>query len=117
MVKCVLVVEKEKFLRSLFETALKARKVEIHTVESLQNNIYLLADLSPALVILDLETINSTPELISEVISYKKQFPQTLLVATGSEEAKNSFPYPLDGFLSKPIVVTNLASRILDLID
>ncbi len=38
MVKSVLYIEKEKFMRTLFETALKPRQVEIHTIESLQKN-------------------------------------------------------------------------------
>ena len=41
MVKRVFYIEKEKFLRSLMELALRAKKAEVYTVESLNDNFYL----------------------------------------------------------------------------
>lgn len=117
MVKCVFYVEKEKFLRSLFEVALKARKQEIYTVESLQKNLYLLEDLRPQLVILDTETVKSTPELVRDVFNYRIKYPGVKIVLTGREEDIEVLGERADAFLLKPILATNLASRILSLID
>jgi DNA-binding NtrC family response regulator len=117
MVKSVFYVEKEKFLRSLFETALKAKKREIHTVESLQDNLYLLEDLTPALVLLDIETIEKTPELIPAVFDYKATHPGVKIVTIGSVEQQSRYRDRTDGFFSKPIEVSQLAHKIIALID
>lgn len=117
MVKCVFYIEKEKFLRSLFETALKAKKVEIHTVESLRDNLYLLQDLQPDLIILDLETVRTDLSLIEKVFQYKNQHPNVKIIGTGFLEEKANFGFPIDGFLAKPIEVNQLAQKILSLID
>ncbi len=117
MVKSVLYIEKEKFLRTLLETALRPRSVEIHTIESLENNIYLLVDLSPALIIIDLETAQLTPNLVSEVFNYRVNHPETKIIGTGVLENRTSFNFRFDAFLTKPIVVSGLASRIMEMMD
>lgn len=117
MVKSVLYIEKEKFLRTLFEAALRPRQVEIHTIESLQNNLYLLGDLSPALIIIDLETAQLTPELVSEVFNYREVHPETKIIGTGVLENRTNFNFRFDDFFAKPIVVSGLASRIMKIID
>ena len=113
MVKCVLYVEKEKFLRSLFEVALRAKKQEIHTIDSLQNNIYLLNDLNPALIILDWATVQNSPELQS-VLDFKKTNPSVKIIVTGPT---HDIPFKADGFFTKPIEVNQLAQKIMSLID
>lgn len=113
MVKCVLYVEKEKFLRSLFEVALRAKKQEIHTIDTLQNNIYLLEDLRPALIILDWATVQGSPEL-QNVMDFKKNNPTVKIVVTGPS---HDIPFKADGFFTKPIEVNQLAHKIIALID
>lgn len=117
MVKSVFYVEKEKFLRSLFESALKAKKREIHTVESLQDNLYLLEDLNPALIILDIETIEKTPDLIPALFDYRAKYPGVKIVTTGTLEQQIRWKDKTDGFFSKPIEVTMLAHKVIALID
>lgn len=117
MVKCVFYIEKEKFLRSLFETALKAKKIEIHTVESLRDNLYLLQDLHPSLIVLDLETVGPDLSLVDEVFQYKLQHSLVKIIGTGQLEGRDSFPFTLDGFLPKPIEVNQLAQKISSLIE
>src|SRR5688572_28046826 len=116
MVKYILYVEKEKFLRSLFEAALRAKKQYIHTVDTLQNNTYLLDDLSPALIILDWETVGTSAEL-STVLDFKKSHATTKLLVTCSSEQKNEIPFAVDGIITKPIEVNQLAHKIIGLID
>lgn len=117
MVKSVLYVEKEKFLRSLLEVALRPKGIEVHTVDTLQDNVYLLRDLAPALVLLDLETVLATPDLLAEVVAYRQEFPRSKIIGIGGPEGEKAFPCALEGYLLKPLVVTNLAQKIAALID
>jgi DNA-binding response OmpR family regulator len=111
MVKKVFYVEKEKFLRSMMELALRAKKAEIYTVETLNENFYLIDDLKPDLVIFDLDQSPSDLETLYEYSN------RTRLVATGPASSENSLDKRVKGFLPKPIIAHNLASIVLSLID
>ena len=111
MVKKVFYVEKEKFLRSMFELALRAKKAEIYTVETLKDNFYLIDDLKPDLVIFDLD------QSLSDLESLYEYSDRLRLVATGSPEFEFTLDKRVRGFLPKPIVAHNLAERVLSLID
>lgn len=115
MVKKVFYIEKEKFLRSMMELALRAKKAEIYTVESLAENFYLLDDLSPDLVIFDMETCKSAgDEAFQKLMSYSSK---TKLIMTGPKGSEDSMDTHVHGHIAKPIVATNLAERVLSLID
>ena len=115
MVKRVFYIEKEKFLRSLMELALRAKKAEVYTVETLSDNFYLIDDLAPELIIFDFETcVEAGPEALSKLFSYSDR---AKLIMTGSPNHQNSLPLKVSGFIPKPIVAHNLAERILSLID
>ena len=111
MVKKVFYVEKEKFLRSMMELALRAKKAEIYTVETLNANFYLIDDLKPDLIIFDLEQSAADLETL---YGYSDRIR---LVASGAEDRRDSLDSRVKGFLPKPIVVHNLAATVLDLID
>ena len=115
MVKRVFYIEKEKFLRSMLELALRAKKAEVYTVETLSENFYLLDDLKPDLVIFDLETVlEAGAPALEELYSYADR---TKLVMTGTPGSENSQDKRVSGFIPKPIVAHNLAERILSLVD
>ncbi len=111
MVKSVFYVEKEKFLRSMMELALRAKKAEVYTVESLSENFYLIDDLKPDLVIFDLD---NSPADLEKLYEYSGKVK---LVATGAPGSENSLDKRVSGFIPKPIVAHNLAERVLALID
>ncbi len=111
MVKRVFYIEKEKFLRSMIEVALKAKKAEIYTVDTLSNNFYLIDDLNPQLVLFDLD---NTPQDLEQLYQYHNRLK---LIATGPIGSENSLDSRVSGFIPKPIVAHNLAERILSLID
>ena len=111
MVKKVFYVEKEKFLRSMMELALRAKKAEIYTVETLTENFYLIDDLKPDLIIFDLD---QNPADLETLYGYSER---ARLVATGTPGSENSLDKRVKGFLPKPIVAHNLAERVLSLID
>ncbi|MBC7714703.1 MAG: hypothetical protein H7177_15260 [Rhizobacter sp.] len=111
MVKKVFYVEKEKFLRSMMELALRAKKAEIYTVETLNENFYLIDDLKPDLVIFDLDQNPADLEKLYEYSNHVR------LVASGPAGSENSLDSRVTGFLPKPIIAHNLAERVLSLID
>lgn len=115
MVKRVFYIEKEKFLRSMMELALRAKKAEIYTVESLESNFYLIDDLKPELIIFDFETCQEAgEEAMEKLLSYAGE---SKLVMTGAPLVELSMDDRVSGFLSKPIVAHNLAERVLALVD
>lgn len=115
MVKRVFYIEKEKFLRSMMELALRAKKAEVYTVETLADNFYLLDDLKPELIIFDLDTaISAGPEAMEKLYSYSNS---AKLIMTGAPGSENSMNKSVSGFIPKPIVAHNLAERVLSLID
>jgi len=115
MVKRVFYIEKEKFLRSMFELALRAKKAEVYTVETLEDNFYLIEDLKPEVIIFDLESCQSAgPEAMEKLLSYSKT---SHLVQTGVVGSENTVDPRVKSFLAKPIVAHNLAERVLSLID
>lgn len=115
MVKRVFYIEKEKFLRSMMELALRAKKAEVYTVETLSENFYLIDDLKPELIVFDLETcLAAGPEALDKLFSYSDR---AKLIMTGTPGSENSMHKNVSGFIPKPIVAHNLAEKILSLID
>lgn len=109
MVKNVFYIEKEKFLRSTLEATLKTKVESIYTVETLENNQYLLEDLRPDLVIADFSTL--AKEEIQYLLDHKS-FRLVISVQAQDLELLNSFT-GIDHVLMKPIIMNDLARKIL----
>lgn len=109
--KKIFYIEKEEFLRSMMEFALKARGCEIYTVATILNNFYLLDDLAPDLIIFDVETTRN------QILELSKYSAKAILVAVGSEAQKIEVDGFVKNYLTKPLEVKNIASRILSLLD
>jgi DNA-binding response OmpR family regulator len=110
-VKKIFYIEKVDFLRSMMEFALKARAIEIYTVETIENNFYLLDDLEPDLILFDVETCRDHLALLSEYSS------KAMLVGVGSEEDRALVNEMAKKYITKPFVAKNIASSILALLD
>lgn len=80
MEKHVLVVDKEKFMRSHFEAALKDSKIKVMAIESLVDHYYLIDDLKPCALFFD---IHSTMGEYHKILGYQGQ---TKLIAMGFPE-------------------------------
>ena len=99
----------------MMELALRAKKAEVYTVETLESNFYLIDDLKPDLIIFDYETCQeASEEVMEKLFSYAGE---SKLIMTGSPLTESLMDDRVSGFLSKPIVAHNLAERILALID
>jgi DNA-binding response OmpR family regulator len=109
--KKIFYVEKGEFLRSMMEFALKAKGASIYTVDTLENNFYLLDDLLPDLIIFDVKTVKNQLE---ELRTYGGK---AILVATGDEEDRPLVEGMAKAFLPKPLEAKNIAARILALLD
>jgi hypothetical protein len=111
MVKKVFYIEKEKFLRTMMELALRAKNAEIYTVETISGNFYLIDDLAPDLIIFDLSI-----ELddLEKLYTY---YNRVRLVATGPAGSENSLDFRVTGFLVKPLVIKDIAEKVLSLVD
>ena len=111
MVKKVFYIEKGEFLRSMMEFALKAHGAEIYTVASIEDNFYLLDDLTPDLIIFDVETAQNF------LLELKQYSSKAILVAVGPESAKPLVDGMVKNYLVKPLEAKNIAHRILSLLD
>ena len=84
--KKIFYIEKGDFLRSMMEFAIRARGADIYTVDTLENNFYLLDELVPDLIIFDVKTVfNQLEEL-------KKYKNKAHFVAVGDEGDQNNWP-------------------------
>src|SRR4051812_39701083 len=110
--KKIFYVDKGDFLRSMLEFALKAKGAQIYTIDTLENNIYLLDDLLPDLIIFDVETCRDYLAILEQ---YRDK---TILVATGEEEKDRPLVnHMIKDFLPKPLVARGIAARILALVE
>lgn len=107
--KKIFYIEKEEFLRSMMEFALKDRGGEVYTVPTILNNFYLLDDLAPDLIIFDVETARD------HLLELSKYSSKAILVAVGSEAQKSEVEGLVQGYLTKPFEAKNIASQILSL--
>jgi response regulator RpfG family c-di-GMP phosphodiesterase len=103
----VFYIEKEKFLRSMFEIAFKNNNTEIYTIDSIIGNYYLIDDLLPTIIVFDVKSIGAELEA---VLQYKDK---AVLVATGDIEDQNQVKSRVNNFILKPIPAVNLVKTIL----
>lgn len=111
MVKNVIYIEKEKFLRSMLELALKSKVESIYTTDTLVDNFYLLEDLSPDMVIVDYSSIDL--DLLNELLN-KKAFKIVVTVQESQESEAKSLSN-VDLVLVKPLLVNGLVQKLLEL--
>lgn len=109
MSELVLYIEKEKFLRQTLEAVFKSRGAKIHTEESLTEYFYLLDDLSPARVVLDLNSVSM--EEVQKVVEMKK----FKIILTGDSSKLALYTDPSIIKIAKPIVVLNIFEQIFEL--
>jgi DNA-binding response OmpR family regulator len=109
--KKIFYIERGDFLRKMMEFALKQRGAEIYTVETLENNFYLLDDLVPDLIIFDVKTVG---DHLENLRSYR---PKALLVAVGEEVDRSQVEGIVSLFLTKPLEAATIAQSILGLLD
>lgn len=107
----VFYIEKVEFLRSMMEFALKAKGAEIYTIDTLENNFYLLDDLLPDLIIFDVETAKNHLEQL------KNYQTRAVLVAVGDESLSPLVSGWVKTFIAKPIEAKNIGARVLALLD
>lgn len=107
MTNSVFYIEREKFLRSMFEIAFKNKNQEIYTIDTIVDNYYLLEDLTPAIIVFDVKTVG---DQLEQVLSYKDK---AILVATGDLEDQALVENSVKSFILKPIPATNLVKKIL----
>lgn len=93
------------------EFALKQRGAEIYTVETLENNFYLLDDLVPDLIIFDVKTVGNHLENLRSYGS------KAVLVAVGEEVDRSQVEGMVSLFLTKPLEAKSIAQSILGLLD
>jgi DNA-binding response OmpR family regulator len=105
--KNVFYIEREKFLRSMFEVAFKNKHEEIYTIDTIVDNYYLIDDLKPELIIFDVKSVGTELEKILSLSD------KSILVATGDSEDKEKVAGRVKDFILKPIVATNLVKTIL----
>jgi response regulator RpfG family c-di-GMP phosphodiesterase len=103
----VFYIEKEKFLRSMFEIAFKNKNAEIYTIDKIEGNYYLLEDLLPTIIVFDVKTLG--PEL-EKVLAFNDR---AVLVATGDVEDEITVKGKVKNFIHKPIPALNLVKTIL----
>ncbi|MBP9679839.1 MAG: hypothetical protein KBD76_00420 [Bacteriovorax sp.] len=104
-------IDKVEFLRSTMEFALRAKGAQVYTVATLENNFYLLDDLAPDLVIFDVSTVAHHLDELCHL------WPKNKLVALGEESERQIIEKRVKIFLPKPLVASQLATRLLSLID
>lgn len=108
MNELVLYIEKEKFLRQTMEAIFKSRGAKIHTEESLTEYFYLLEDLSPARVILDLSSVPL--EEVQKVLEMNK----FKVILTGDSSQLGQYSDSAIVKIVKPIVVLNIFEQIFE---
>ncbi len=109
--KKIFYIERNPFLRSMMEFAIKATGAEIYTTESITAYFYLLDDLRPDLILFDVQSVGDSLELL------KAYSPHTIMVATGQLEDQAFVHGLVTKFIVKPIEARNLAESILSLLD
>ena len=100
----VFYIEKQKFLREMVEQILVDKGEKAYTLETASDCTYLIEDLKPEVLMLDVATI--MPEADEFFATYKEKFSQIPIVFTGFPEDRDLLgPYEglCRGFLEKPI--------------
>lgn len=109
MEKHVLVIDREKFIRSMFDNAMKESPLKLMTVEGIQDHYYLVDDLSPVAIFFDILTCMGEFERIMACAE------KTKLYAMGFPEdfdLVKTFEHKLAGKIEKPIPASQFRTTI-----
>ncbi len=112
MEKHVLVIDREKFIRSMFEHALKDSELKIYAIEQIQENYYLFDDLKPVAVFFDIHTCMGEFEKITSYNGSTRLFPMGF---PEDFDLMKSFETKVSEKIEKPISATQFKTRILEL--
>lgn len=105
MENLVLLIEKEKFVRNLCSEIFKVKGGKIHTIDTIIDHYYLIADLNPSIIVFDVKTVG--PELEKLLASSKAKW-----IAIGDAEDRSSVESRVNLFIQKPLVVSHLYEQI-----
>ncbi len=107
-------IEKEKFLRTMMENICKNKGIDVYTIDSAEDCLYLIKDLASDLIIIDLETTKGC--LSTFLDSLKDDQISASILATGQQsdwedigDLKGKFSH----FEPKPLVVDGLLERLI----
>ncbi len=75
MEKHILVIDKEKFIRSLFESGLKGSELKVYTLDSIENNYYLIDELKPVAIFFDIHSSMGEWSNLAKHKEHIKLFP------------------------------------------
>lgn len=106
-------IEKEKFLRSMMEHLCKTKGINVYTIDSSEDCLYLIEDLTPNLIVIDLSS--TAGNLASFLDSLKATGLNATLVATGIEkdwEDLGEMREQFAGYEPKPLVADGLLERL-----
>lgn len=109
--KKVFYVDKGDFLRKTMELALKQKGADVYTVETMENNFYLLEDLLPDVIVFDVKTVAGQLE------NLRPYAQKAVLVGVGEESDRALVSGLVRLFLVKPLEAKTLADSILRLVD
>lgn len=107
MKKEILYIDREKFLRQMFEVMGKQNSVGVYSIDDFRENEYLIADLMPELIFFDVSTI----EAYGLERFFTLNFFQSKLVAVGKAEEMekiSNYQQFLFSQMEKPIEVKSL---------
>jgi DNA-binding response OmpR family regulator len=108
MEKLVLVIDSELMVRQLFDVLFKKHQKAIYTLDSLENNLYLLNDLRPRLIIFDRAALGQT---LNELLDFakKENIPTVEMLPLNSTDSKSSIA---KFTFTKPLIISDLLANI-----
>ena len=114
--RSVLIVDQSDETREVLQTALERRGLRIFAAGAAREGLELARARQPDLIVLDLETEDSSPEVLSAPFAEQSRTAQTPLVMLGNLR-RGRRPLPEGEFVSKPYHYGPLIRRIEELLD
>ncbi len=109
MEKHILVIDKEKFIRSMFESGLKGSNLKVYTIDTLENNYYLIDELKPVAIFFDIHSSMGEWKKLSTFKAQSKLYPmgfhEDFDLIKGMESE-------FTGLIEKPIATKNFKEVI-----
>jgi DNA-binding NtrC family response regulator len=105
-------IESEIFLRQTIEKTLGAKGWQVYSSEGLEDCLYLLKDLKPELLLLDLKSLDQQEASFFKHIK-DTQIPVISMGFETDKERESHFDCSFSGFIEKPLSPTDLESQLL----
>ena len=116
IVKSFFFIDREKFLRDMVELSLKEKGLAIYTIDSAKDCIYLIKDLTPDLIIVDLDTLLPNLEDFFSGLDQDNIKPHILSIGTQDGWSKlGSYQSRFIAFEEKPLIASGMSDRFLKL--